>query len=58
MKVWILGKCYDIDSVDDRERLMDLIDNRRRDGAANDLSMVCYALLSVYLMRENQHANS
>ncbi len=44
--MWILGKQYNIKKSADRESLMDLIDDRRKACAANDLSMICYALLS------------
>lgn len=47
MKQWILGTEYDLNKHEDQLKLMDYIDERKKAAAANDLSMICYGLLSL-----------
>lgn len=53
-KQWILGTEYDLDASEDKIRLMNFIDERRAAGAVNDLSMVCYGVLTAYAEKQGR----
>lgn len=49
MKIWILGKEYDLDKGDDVKALCERIGERQAAYAANDLSLIASTLLSAAL---------
>lgn len=47
--IWILGNEYDLDRSEDQIKLMNKIDERKAAAAPNDLSMICYGILTAYV---------